>query len=37
VDTIPGYEDPATFRASIERLLRQWKELTEDLGLSAEG
>jgi len=37
IDTIPGYEDPATFRASIERLLRQWTELTEDLGLSAEG
>jgi tripartite-type tricarboxylate transporter receptor subunit TctC len=37
MDTIPGYEDPATFRASIERLLRQWTELTEDLGLSAEG
>ena len=37
IDTIPGYEDPATFRATIERLLRQWTELAAELNLMVEG
>lgn len=37
VDTIPGYEDPATFRASAERTLNQWKELAEALDLYSSG
>lgn len=37
IDTIPGYEDPATFRASAERTLRQWQELAEALDLYSTG
>jgi tripartite-type tricarboxylate transporter receptor subunit TctC len=37
IDTIPGYEDPATFRASCERTLRQWQELAEALDLYSTG
>jgi tripartite-type tricarboxylate transporter receptor subunit TctC len=35
IDTIPGYEDPATFRASAERTLRLWQEMAESLDLYA--
>ena len=35
IDTIPGYEDPATFRASVERTLRLWQEMAESLDLYA--
>jgi tripartite-type tricarboxylate transporter receptor subunit TctC len=37
IDTIPGYEDPDTFRASAERTLRQWQELAEALDLYSSG
>lgn len=37
IDTIPGYEDPPAFRASIERTLRQWEELAQSLDLYATG
>ena len=37
IDTVPGYEDPATFRASVERTMRQWQELAESLDLHATG
>src|SRR3712207_1935837 len=37
IDTVPGYEDPATFRASVERTMRQWQELAEALDLHATG
>ncbi|MDB5372545.1 MAG: Tripartite-type tricarboxylate transporter, receptor component TctC [Belnapia sp.] len=37
IDTTPGYEDPETFRASIQRTLRQWAELAESLDLYATG
>ncbi|MBW8270715.1 Bug family tripartite tricarboxylate transporter substrate binding protein [Caldovatus aquaticus] len=33
MDTIPGYEDPETFRASVERALREWQEMAEALDL----
>ncbi len=33
IDTVPGYEDPATFRASAERTLRQWQEMADALDL----
>jgi tripartite-type tricarboxylate transporter receptor subunit TctC len=33
IDTVPGYEDPATFRASAERTMRQWQELADALDL----
>ena len=36
IDTIPGYEDPATFRATIARLLRQWTDLAAALNLTTE-
>jgi tripartite-type tricarboxylate transporter receptor subunit TctC len=32
-DTIPGYEDPATFRASVERTMRQWEVMARELDL----
>ncbi len=35
IDTVPGYEDPATFRASAERTLRLWQEMAEALDLYA--
>jgi tripartite-type tricarboxylate transporter receptor subunit TctC len=37
IDTVPGYEDPATFRASVQRTLTQWQELAEALDLYASG
>jgi tripartite-type tricarboxylate transporter receptor subunit TctC len=37
MDTIPGYEDPDAFRASVERTLRQWQALAEALDLYATG
>ena len=37
IDTIPGYEDPATFRASVARALQQWREMAEALDLYATG
>ncbi|GGG24606.1 hypothetical protein GCM10010964_10820 [Caldovatus sediminis] len=37
IDTIPGYEDPATFRASVARTLRQWREMAESLDLYSTG
>jgi tripartite-type tricarboxylate transporter receptor subunit TctC len=37
IDTIPGYEEPGRFRASVERTLRQWEELAASLDLYATG
>ncbi len=37
MDTSPGYEDPATFRASVERTMRQWQEMAQALDLQAAG
>jgi tripartite-type tricarboxylate transporter receptor subunit TctC len=37
IDTIPGYEDPATFRASVERTMRQWEEMAQTLDLYSSG
>ncbi|WP_187830461.1 Bug family tripartite tricarboxylate transporter substrate binding protein [Siccirubricoccus phaeus] len=37
VDTVPSYQDPATFRAQIERNLREWTEIAERLNLTIEG
>jgi tripartite-type tricarboxylate transporter receptor subunit TctC len=37
IDTAPGYEDPATFRQSVIRTLRQWEELAASLDLYATG
>lgn len=37
IDTVPGYEDPPAFRASVERTLRQWEELAASLDLYATG
>lgn len=37
IDTVPGYEEPARFRASIERTQRQWEELASSLDLYATG
>ena len=37
IDTTPGYEDPETFRASVQRTLRQLAELAESLDLYATG
>ena len=37
VDTVPSYQDPATFRAQIERNLREWTEITTRLNLTIEG
>ena len=37
VDTVPSYQDPASFKAQIARNLREWTEITERLNLSAEG
>jgi tripartite-type tricarboxylate transporter receptor subunit TctC len=36
-DTIPGYEDPDTFRASVARTMRQWEELAQTLDLYSTG
>jgi tripartite-type tricarboxylate transporter receptor subunit TctC len=37
MDTVPGYEDPPTFRASVQRTLSQWQELADALDLYATG
>jgi tripartite-type tricarboxylate transporter receptor subunit TctC len=37
VDTVPSYQDPATFRAQVERSLREWTEITQALNLTVEG
>jgi tripartite-type tricarboxylate transporter receptor subunit TctC len=37
MDTIPGYEDPETFRATARRTLEQWSELAKSLDLYATG
>jgi tripartite-type tricarboxylate transporter receptor subunit TctC len=37
IDTIPGYEDPDTFRASAERTMRQWEEMAQSLDLYGSG
>jgi tripartite-type tricarboxylate transporter receptor subunit TctC len=37
IDTIPGYEDPETFRASARRTMEQWSELAKSLDLYATG
>lgn len=36
IDTIPSYQDPATFRAQIERNLREWTEITNALNLTLD-
>ena len=36
IDTIPSYQDPATFRAQIERSLAEWTEIANALNLSVE-
>jgi tripartite-type tricarboxylate transporter receptor subunit TctC len=33
MDTVPSYEDPATFAQSIRRVQEQWAKLTEELAL----
>ena len=33
MDTTPAYEDPATFRQSMQRVQQQWAALTEELDL----
>ena len=37
IDTIPAYQDPAAFKAQIERNLREWTAIAERLDLSVEG
>jgi tripartite-type tricarboxylate transporter receptor subunit TctC len=37
VDTVPSYQDPATFKAQIARNLREWTEIAERLNLTIEG
>ncbi|MDB5372544.1 MAG: Tripartite-type tricarboxylate transporter, receptor component TctC [Belnapia sp.] len=37
IDTIPSYQDPAAFRAQIEKNLREWTEIATRLNLSIEG
>ncbi len=37
VDTFPSYQDPPTFRAQIQRNLREWTEIAERLNLTVEG
>jgi tripartite-type tricarboxylate transporter receptor subunit TctC len=37
IDTIPSYQDPATFKAQIARNLREWTEIATRLNLSIEG
>jgi tripartite-type tricarboxylate transporter receptor subunit TctC len=36
VDTVPSYQDPASFKAQIARNLREWTEITERLHLTIE-
>ena len=37
LDTVPSYQDPPTFRAQIERNLREWTEIANRLNLTVEG
>jgi tripartite-type tricarboxylate transporter receptor subunit TctC len=37
LDTVPSYQDPSTFRAQIERNLREWTEIATRLNLTVEG
>ena len=37
LDTVPSYQDPAAFRAQIERNLREWTEIATRLNLTVEG
>ena len=37
IDTIPSYQDPATFKAQIERNLAEWTAITNALDLRMEG
>ncbi len=37
VDTVPSYQDPAAFRAQIERNLREWTEIATQLNLTVDG
>jgi tripartite-type tricarboxylate transporter receptor subunit TctC len=37
LDTFPSYQDPAAFRAQIERNLREWTEIATALNLSVDG
>ena len=37
VDTVPSYQDPAAFRAQVERNLREWTEIAGRLNLTVEG
>ena len=37
IDTLPSYQDPATFKAQIARNLREWTEIATRLNLSIEG
>lgn len=37
LDTLPSYQDPPTFRAQIERNLREWTEIANRLNLTVEG
>ena len=37
IDTTPGYEDPNTFRTSVQRTLWQWVELAEAIDLRPSG
>ena len=36
IDTFPSYQDPPTFRAQIERNLREWTEIATALNLSVD-
>ena len=36
IDTIPSYQDPATFRAQIARNLREWTEIANALNLTLD-
>jgi tripartite-type tricarboxylate transporter receptor subunit TctC len=36
VDTVPSYQDPAAFRAQVERNLREWTEIAQMLNLTVE-
>lgn len=36
IDTFPSYQDPPTFRAQIERNLREWTEIATELNLTIE-
>jgi tripartite-type tricarboxylate transporter receptor subunit TctC len=36
IDTVPSYQDPATFRAQIERNLKEWTEIVTQLNLTVD-